>query len=100
VSSRAYLNCGSKTGWLRQCEGKRERDPGKLRGDERTGIAAFVATWQYNLLLVEVATEIGINQAALHLRQRSQQDGIPQAGVEAQRSNICVLKILTQNHTS
>jgi len=51
-------------------------------------------------LLVEVATEIGINQAALHLRQRSQQDGIPQAGVEAQRSNIRVLKILTQNHTS
>jgi len=66
ASSHAYASCGSKTGWPRECECKRERDPGKLGGNERAGIAAFAATWQYNPLLVEVTTGIGINPAALH----------------------------------
>jgi hypothetical protein len=61
---------------------EKEQNSGKLRGDESTGGAAFTPTWQQNPLLVEVATEIGINPVALHLRQRSQQYGIRQSSVD------------------
>jgi len=54
---------------------EKEQNSGKLRGDDRTGAAAFTTTWQHNPLLVEVATEIGINQAMHQLRQRSRQPG-------------------------